>query len=219
MKKRVFAFTILTVFFSIAIVLGSSKNFEDAHTKLIEGNKRFLTGNVLQKDISDAKRKELSKGQNPFAIVLTCSDSRVAPEIIFDQGLGELFVVRTAGNVVDPIALGSIEYAAEHLNVPLLVILGHTQCGAVKASLDAKGKPEGNIGSIIKKILPAVKKAKLKSISKEDILSNAIKENVLLVEKDIVKNSRVIKHLIEKNELKVIKAIYDLSSGKVEVLQ
>ena len=115
-----------------------------------------------RKILATSKRKELTKGQKPFAIVITCSDSRVPPELLFDQGLGDIFVVRVAGNVVDPIALGSIEYGAEHLNSPLLFILGHTKCGAVGATLEAKGKPEGNIGAIVKKIQPAVATAKKK---------------------------------------------------------
>ncbi len=190
---------------------------EEAYTKLMDGNKRFVSGSLSPKDVGDIKRKELAKGQHPFAIVVTCSDSRVAPEIIFDQGLGDLFVIRVAGNVVDPVALGSIEYAAEHLHTPLLIILGHTHCGAVTAAVDSKGKPEGNIGAIVKKILPAVKKAK--GGSREEIISNAIKENVLLVEREIEKNSPVLKHLIEKGELKVVSAIYDISSGSVEVIK
>lgn len=197
----------------------SSEKGEDAFTKLMEGNKRFVSGNLLQKDLGDAKRRELAKGQHPFAIVVTCSDSRVSPEIIFDQGLGDLFVIRVAGNVVDSIALGSIEYAAEHLHAPLLVILGHTHCGAVTAAVDAKGRPKGNIGAIIKKIIPAVKKAKVNGGSREDIIANAIKENILLVEKEIKKNSALLKHLIEKGELKVVCAVYDISSGTVEVIK
>lgn len=219
MKRRVWLSTIIFVMVSVVLVFASSQKGEEAYTKLIEGNKRFVSGNLIQKDSGDAKRKDLAKGQHPFAIVVTCSDSRVSPEIIFDQGLGELFVVRVAGNVVDPVALGSIEYAAEHLHTPLLIILGHTHCGAVTAAVDVKGKPEGNIGAIVKKIVPAVKKAKAKGGSREDIIANAIKENVLLVEREIEKKSPLLKHLIEKGELKVISAVYDISSGTVEVMK
>jgi carbonic anhydrase len=184
----------------------------------MEGNKRFVEGAFSKKDLGDAIRKELAKGQHPFAIVVNCSDSRVAPEIIFDQGLGSLFVIRVAGNVVDPVVLGSIEYAAEHLHTPLLVILGHTQCGAVTAAVDTKGKPEGNIVVIVKKILPAVRRAEAKGGSREEIIAGAIKENVLLVI-DNIKKSPVLKHLIEKGELKVVGAIYDISTGVVEVIK
>ncbi|MEM3101666.1 MAG: carbonic anhydrase, partial [Candidatus Nitrosotenuis sp.] len=112
MKRRVLLSAIIIVLVSVVLVFASSQKGEEAYTKLMEGNKRFVSGNLMQKDLGDARRKELAKGQHPFAIVVTCSDSRVSPEIIFDQGLGELFVVRVAGNVVDSIALGSIEYAA-----------------------------------------------------------------------------------------------------------
>lgn len=219
MKRRVLLSAIIIVLVSVVLVFASSQKGEEAYTKLMEGNKRFVSGNLMQKDLGDARRKELAKGQHPFAIVVTCSDSRVSPEIIFDQGLGELFVVRVAGNVVDSIALGSIEYAAEHLHAPLLIILGHTHCGAVTAAVDGKGKPEGNIGAIVKKIVPAVKKARAKGGSREEVIANAIKENVLLVEKEIEEKSPLLKHLIEKGELKVVSAVYDISSGTVEVIK
>lgn len=218
MEMKVWLLAIIIVLVSVVLVFASSQKGEEAYTKLMEGNKRFVSGNLMQKDLGDARRKELAKGQHPFAIVVTCSDSRVSPEIIFDQGLGELFVVRVAGNVVDSIALGSIEYAAEHLHAPLLIILGHTHCGAVTAAVDKKGKPEGNIGAIVKKIVPAVKKARAKGGSREEIIANAIKENVLLVGKEIEKKSPLLKHLIEKGELKVVSAVYDISSGTVEVI-
>lgn len=102
---------------------------QESLTKLIDGNKRFMSGELAKKDIGENRRQELTKGQQPFATVLSCSDSRVAPEIIFDQGLGDIFIVRVAGNVVEPTTLGSIEYGVEHLHAPLLVILGHESCG------------------------------------------------------------------------------------------
>ena len=218
LKKRFFVFPVLAILASISFVFASSQQDEDAFGKLMDGNKRFVAGSLAQKDVGDARRKELAGGQHPFAIVVTCSDSRVAPELIFDEGLGDIFVVRVAGNVLDPISLGSIEYAAEHLHAPLLVLMGHEQCGAVSAALDATGEPEGNIGAIIKKILPAVKKAKAKGGSKDDILTNAIRENVALSYKDIRGKSPVLKHLIDKGELKVVAGVYHLASGEVESL-
>jgi len=128
---------------------------DEALKMLLDGNVRFVQGKQESKKLGDDRRKELAKGQNPIAIILSCSDSRVPPEHIFNQGLGDIFVVRVAGNVADPIELGSIEYGAEHLNVPLVVVLGHKFCGAVKATV-AGGKPEGNIEAIVKKINPAV---------------------------------------------------------------
>ncbi|MFZ6016958.1 MAG: carbonic anhydrase [Nitrospirota bacterium] len=192
---------------------------EESLNKLMDGNKRFVSGNLAQKDLSDAKRKELAKGQKPFAIVVTCSDSRVAPELLFDQGLGEIFVIRVAGNSVDPIAIGSIEYAAEHLHAPLLIVLGHEKCGAVAATLEAKGKPEGNIGAIIKKIMPAVNVAKKKGGTKDEILETAIKENVKNTVREIVKNSKIINHLVHNGELKVVAGEYSLTTGNVELIE
>lgn len=192
---------------------------DEALQKLMDGNKRYVSGSLAKKDLGDNKRKELLMGQKPFAIVITCSDSRVAPELLFDQGLGDIFVIRVAGNVVDPLALGSIEYAAEHLNSPLLVILGHEKCGAVGATVDAKGKPEGNIGAIVKKIQPAAQTAKKKGGSKDKIMETAIQENVKNVYSDIMKNSSIIKHLADAGKLKIVGGEYMLSTGKVEMIE
>lgn len=222
MEGEAWIFSILFTFLFVNLVLTSYYFSDEVFTKLVEGNKRFVTGNLAQKDLGESKRKELAKGQRPFAIVVSCSDSRVPPEIIFDQGLGDIFVIRVAGNVVDKIALGSIEYAAEHLHTPLLIILGHTHCGAVTAAVDEeekKGKAEGNIKAIVTKILPAVKKAKAKGGSREEIIDNAIKENVLLVKEEIEKKSPILRRLIKKGELKVVTAVYDIVSGKVEIIK
>ena len=189
----------------------------EALSKLMEGNKRFISGGLATKDNGDTRRKELSMGQHPSAIVVTCSDSRVPPEIIFDQGLGDLFVVRSAGNVLDPILVGSIEYAVEHLHAPLLIILGHDKCGAVSAALETKERTEDNIESILRKILPAVKKATARGGTKDGILNNAIRENVLLQQKYLLRKSPVVKKLIESGDLKVVAGIYHIDSGAIEL--
>jgi carbonic anhydrase len=205
--------------FSLGLALAGMPSGEEAFQKLMGGNKRFVSGGLAPKAGTDATRKELVGGQQPSAIVLTCSDSRVAPELVFDEDLGQIFVVRVAGNVVDPIVLGSIEYAAEHLHTPLLIIMGHEKCGAVSAAVDATGSPEGNIGAMLKEIMPAVKTAKAKGGSKDDILLAAIKENVGQTYGKMLKDSTVLKHLIEKGELKAVGALYHLGSGEVEVLK
>lgn len=217
-RLRVFMALFIVIIFSAFLFAGSEKG-EEALTKLMDGNKRFVSGTLSQKDLSDARRKELAKGQKPFAIVVTCSDSRVAPELLFDQGLGEIFVIRVAGNVVDPIALGSIEYAAEHLHAPLLVVLGHEKCGAVAATFEAKGKPEGNIGAIVKKIMPAANVAKKKGGTKDEILETAIKENVKNTCREIVRKSKIIYHLVHNGELKIVAGEYSLTTGKVELIE
>jgi carbonic anhydrase len=217
MKRfRVLCALLVVLSFSGFVLAGSAG--DDSLQKLMDGNKRYAAGNLAKKDLGDSKRKELTKGQKPFAIVITCSDSRVPPELLFDQGLGDIFVVRVAGNVVDPIALGSIEYGAEHLNSPLLFILGHSKCGAVKATLEATGKPEGNIGAIVKKIQPAAAAAKKKGGSEDDIFETAIKENMKNVYKDVMTKSTIIPHLVQEGKLKIVAGEYDISSGKVAMI-
>ncbi|MBI1919543.1 MAG: carbonic anhydrase [Geobacter sp.] len=196
----------------------------------MEGNKHYVENKMTSGALCSASTREsLAKTQKPYAIVLSCSDSRVPPEIIFDKGLGEIFVVRVAGNVVDPVTLGSIEYAAEHLGSPLIVVLGHERCGAVTAAVDAKGKPEGNIGAIVKSIAPAVKKAKsqCKDCKKKEctgdekakLVECAIDENVKLVAGNITKQSAVIKELVKKGKVKIVTAKYDLDDGLVTLLK
>jgi carbonic anhydrase len=214
-NKLIWALTISLVMTGIVYSFVGSGN--EAQERLMDGNKRFVTGNLSKKDVGQTRRQELSKGQHPFATVLSCSDSRVAPEIIFDQGLGDIFIVRVAGNVVEPTTLGSIEYGVEHLHTPLLVILGHEQCGAVKATLEAQGEPEGNIGAILKKIIPAVEAAKRANKDKETTLDIAIKENVKNTYNDVMK-SKIVSELVHEGKVKVIAAEYMLGTGKVEVI-
>ena len=192
-------------------IISSSK---DAKQLLIDGNKRFVSGKVLAKDITDARRKELvAKGQHPFAVMVSCSDSRVPPEVVFDEGVGDLFVVRDAGNVIDPVVLGSIEYGAEHLNVPLIVVLGHESCGAVKATVDG-GEAPGSIGSIVEDIKPSLEKAKATGATgaslNEKTADENIKASVLAIEK-----SSVIKKLVEEGKVKVVGAKYHIETGEV----
>jgi carbonic anhydrase len=192
--------------------------------KLEEGNQRYISGKVAAcKDSDAAKRARLAKSQAPFAIVLSCSDSRVPPEIVFDQSMGEIFVVRVAGNVVDPVILGSIEYAAEHLGSPLIMVLGHERCGAVTAAVNASPskKPEGNIGSIVKSIEPAVavaKKASAKGAEPAVVVDTAISKNVELVVESLTKKSPVLAHLVKEGKVKIVGARYDLDDGKVSLL-
>ena len=138
-------------------------------------------------------------------------------ELLFDQGLGDIFVIRTAGNVVDPIVLGSIEYGVEHLHTPLLIVLGHEHCGAVTA--DVEGEAEGNIGTILKEIHPAVDKAKGTEKEGEELVEEAVDENVKLVIQNTLNSSTVVHELYEKGELKIIGAKYFLDSGKVEIIE
>jgi carbonic anhydrase len=181
---------------------------------LKEGNDRFVKNTALTDNISAEKRKQLKeKGQKPFAVILTCSDSRVPPEIIFDQGLGDLFVVRVAGNVVDSVVMGSIEYAAEHLHSSLIVALGHEKCGAVTASVEG-GEVPGSIPAICQRIKPAVTQVRKTVSDKEQLIGKVIEENV---EENIalLQNNKLLKELLESGKLKITGGVYHLESGEV----
>ena len=215
---RVLLALLVVVVFSGSVFAGSAG--DASLQKLMDGNKRYVEAKLASKDLGDSKRKELStKGQKPFAIVITCSDSRVPPELLFDQGLGDIFVIRVAGNVLDPIALGSVEYGAEHLHAPLVFILGHTKCGAVTATLEAKGEPEGNIGAIVKKIQPAAAVAKKKGGSKDEMLETAIHENMKNVYKDLMNKSKIIPELVHEGKIKIVAGEYDITTGKVAMIE
>jgi len=184
---------------------------DDAIKELTEGNKRFVSGKPKFPNTDAKRRTEVAKGQHPFAIIVGCSDSRVPPEVLFDRGLGDVFIIRTAGNVLDDVTIGSIEYAAEHLDVQLLVILGHSKCGAVDATMKG-GEMPGHIGSIASKIKPAVDKAKGKP---GDAWLNCVNANVDKIVEEM-KNSKPILHeLIGHGKLRVVGATYDVDSGAV----
>ena len=185
----------------------------DVWNSLIAGNRRFVEGKPQQRNLISLRHK-LVAGQSPKAIILSCSDSRVGPELIFDQSLGDIFIVRTAGNVADPVALGSIEYAVEHLHSPLLVVLGHQKCGAVSAACSGEKMPSPNLDAIVRKIDPAVTRAKTYAKS-EDLLESAIKENVHQSARDLLANSDIIRHAVDSGKLMVIEAEYELDNGRV----
>jgi len=201
---------------------GAGIGADQALKKLLDGNNRYVGGKMGASSLCDASaRAKLARGQHPYAIILSCSDSRVPPEIIFDQALGEVFVVRVAGNVADPLVLGSVEYAAEHLGTPLIMVLGHERCGAVTAAVESKGKPEGNIGSIIAAIHPSVRKAQAasKGKSKEEVVECASEINAKAVAADLTRKSKVLAHELKEGKIKIVAAKYDLDDGKVTILK
>lgn len=189
---------------------------DEALLYLQKGNERFVNGKLQEKHYSE-ELPILAQGQHPFAIVLTCADSRVAPEAIFDQTLGKIFVIRVAGNVADPVVLGSVEYAAEHLHTPLLFILGHESCGAVKAAVSGGDVPP-NIGSILKRITPAVNKVRAQVSDEARVLNEAIKENVRYQMQMALFESEVLTEFTHQNKLKIVGGIYNLHSGRIEML-
>jgi carbonic anhydrase len=193
---------------------------DKALAMLKKGNARFVAGAMTHPDQGRARLKALAAGQQPFATILSCSDSRVPPEVIFDQGLGDLFVVRVAGNVADPVNLGSVEYAAEHLGVPVVVVLGHHKCGAVKATseaVEAGAKVEGNLGAIVGEISPAVEEAR-KSPGKEGLVNDAAHANVKRTAAAMLERSPPLRKLVEEGRIKIVGAVYDLDTGVIEWL-
>jgi len=176
---------------------------------LLQGNERFL------KKIDKKEIENLTKGQHPKAIIVGCSDSRVTPEIIFDQKLGEIFVVRIAGHIsVEASVLGSIEYAVEHLRVPLIVVLGHTNCGAVKGAFE-RDLP-GHIGKLVAHIKPVRKKVEESKV--RNVLYEAVRENVRYQMNKILEMSEIVKHALAEGKLQMYSALYDLATGKVELI-
>jgi carbonic anhydrase len=182
---------------------------DEALNRLKAGNERFVTSKESSTKPVAARRTETAQTQNPFAIVVGCADSRTAPEIVFDQGIGDLFVVRTAGNLVDDYALGSIEYAVEHLGARLIVVLGHERCGAVTAAL-AGGSAPGHVNALVRDIQPAVAATKGKE---GDALVNAIHENDALVAAKIRKQAELG---ALASQVRVVEGYYDLDTGKID---
>jgi len=185
-----------------------------ALARLTEGNKRFVAGTPNRTGPSAQQWAELTKAQHPYAIILTCADSRLSPEIIFDQGLGDLFVVRNAGNLLDDHVLGSIEYAVEHLHAKLIIVLGHTKCGAVTAAV-AGGEAPGHIKSIVESLSGAVSMAKRKP---GDPVDNAIRIATKLTAAALAQAEPILSEAVKSGEVKVVAGRYDIATGQVEIL-
>jgi carbonic anhydrase len=187
---------------------------DDVLAELLEGNARFVAQRALHPHQSAVRCAEVAGGQHPAAVVVGCSDSRVPPEIVFDQGIGDLFVIRTAGHVVDSVALGSIQYAVEHLDVPLVIVLAHSSCGAVTAAVEGVAA-DGHLNSVLSSIQPAVEQA---GGEEGGDLARAIEENARLVAAAIAAGGPAMAEGVEAGTLKVVAAVYDLSSGVLSVL-
>jgi carbonic anhydrase len=199
---------------------GESTWTSDQAMKLIqEGNLRFVAQKMTFPNQSEGRMQQVTSGQNPYATILTCSDSRVPAEMIFDAGLGDLFVVRVAGNVADVDEVGTIEYGVDHLETPLLVVLGHTGCGAVTAVVN-KTEVHGSIPMLVDNITPAVEKAQKKhpELKNQELVPAAITENIWQSIEDIFRQSPAVCERVASGRLEVIGALYNLESGKVEWL-
>ncbi len=192
---------------------------DEALAKLKEGNKRYVEAPELCEADMLKRREQVAKGQAPWATIITCADSRVPPELVFGGlNLGELFVCRNAGNTADVATLGTIEYGAEHLGSPLIVVMGHERCGAVQAACEVaeKGtKLPGFIGPMVDAILPAAQAEKGKE---GDFVANVVRANARLTAEKIGTASEIVKHLVEKSKVKIVYAVYDLDTGKVEFI-
>ena len=188
---------------------------EAALALLKEGNQRYATGKSKHPNQDAARRSvAVAEGQKPFATILACSDSRSPVEVIFDRGVGDLFVVRVAGNVADESQIATIEYGVEHLGTPLLVVMGHTGCGAVTAACKG-GEVHGHLGVLLSKIQPAVVKAAAVAESKDRLVPAAIQANVWQQMEDVVQESSILREKIKEGALQVVGAVYDLEKGSV----
>lgn len=191
----------------------------DVLKELVEGNERFLENHPLHPDQTMEVIRNLKKGQHPFVTVVTCSDSRVPPELIFDQGLGDIFVIRNAGNIISDYELGSIEYAVEHLKTPLILVLGHTQCGAVKAFIEHKND---SIPNHIQKIVDYIKsETEQLSISESDsnYYEEAVQQNVFHGVHSIKKSEPYLVKMVLEKKVVVKGAVFNLETGKIELLK
>ena len=205
-------------------------NAADNPDRIVEalkaGNKRFLDGKSVQSSESSLKKLKnfAEKGQFPKAIVLCCSDSRAPVEMIFDQDIGDLFVIRVAGNIVAPSLVGSVEFAASTYGTSLVVVMGHTQCGAVKATLDHIQNPQAisseNIHDIVSRISPHIFPiAQMQKIDYEEKMTRAVEANVRASVSQLSHSSRLIEGLVQQGKMKIIGAVLGLSTGRVDLIE
>ena len=191
-------------------VVSAEKALEELH----KGNTNHVKGHYKHEHMNHNRLMEVAKGQKPHAIILSCADSRVPPEVVFDKGLGDLFVIRVAGNIAESAELASIEYAAEHLNVPLVVVMGHKRCGAIQAAAGT-GDPGGHITDLVKQIQPSVNRARSMA---GDLVDNAVHTNIEDVVKNLRRSQPILNQMVESGRLRIVGAYYDLDTGKVDWL-
>ncbi len=196
---------------------------EEALERLREGNRRFVAGRNIGQHLADVQRQDLVEAQYPFAIILGCSDSRVPAEIVFDQGLGDLFVIRVAGNIVAPSQVGSVEFAAASFGTRLVVVLGHSRCGAIKATVDHLRQEPGlrskSLESIVERVTPSVAPLlAMHSGGDAALLDAATRANVMASVAQLRSGSRIIETLCQADELTIVGAHYCLESGEVDFL-
>ncbi|MDX1516308.1 MAG: carbonic anhydrase [Woeseiaceae bacterium] len=194
-------------------------NARQALERLRAGNARYAA-NEMTINISDDARRKLVSGQAPFAVVLGCSDSRVPTEVVFDQGVGDLFVIRIAGNIVQPSQIGSVEFAVQKFGTELVVVLGHSNCGAIQATIEALQQPAGdasrNLAAIISRVQPAVEGLLDQVDDPDELMRHAVRENVRYAAESLRHGSSIIESLIEADRLSIVGAEYSLETGLVD---
>jgi carbonic anhydrase len=192
----------------------------DGLNRLRDGNRRFAANQPAHGEDAESRREELTRGQEPFAIILGCSDSRVPAEIIFDQGLGDLFVIRVAGNIVAPSQIGSVEFAATRFGTRLVVVLGHSQCGAIEETVDQLRSPteenSRNIGAIVNFVRPSVEAVMDSSLDLGELTARAVRENVRTSAEQMRHGSEIIERLERDEGLVIVGAEYSLETGLVD---
>ncbi len=213
------AATTLGAPYAFAAGATTSVTADEALAKLKVGNEKFVSAPQLCAADLSKQREHVAKAQTPWATIITCSDSRVPPELLFGGlGVGELFVARNAGNMVDTATMGTIEYGAEHLGIPLVVVMGHERCGAVAAAcevVEKHTKLPGSIGPMVNAIVPAAKAVRGKP---GDFVDNTVRESAKRTAMKVASKSPIVSHLIKENKVKVLAARYDLDNGSVEFL-
>jgi len=190
----------------------SSTQADAEWRELEQGNRRYMAGKLTQYALVP-RREQLAKGQSPKVAVLSCSDSRVPPELVFDRTLGDLFVVRAAGNVADQYGIASLEYAVEHLDTKVLVILGHDECGAVTAACSGEALPSANLRALVSAIAPACEKNP--NIAASERLHDSVVSNIRKSASDLLSRSEVLRHAAHEGKLTVVQAVYNLQTGEV----
>lgn len=217
MKEKITIGMLVVLFaLSCAPLFAQTASPDQSLERLMQGNQRFVSGKSIKPNQDLNRIKEVAAAQHPFATIIGCSDSRVPNEIIFDQGVGDLFIVRTAGQVSTYASWGSIEFAEEVLGTKLIVVLGHTQCGAVNAAVKIPEVP-GHIVTLINAIKPAVERAK--KDHPDDLLDASIRENVRLQVEQLKALEPVLAKRVREGTIKIVGAIYHLESGEVEFLK
>jgi carbonic anhydrase len=223
MKRGIIFAVVVLALCSAMVWAGAPESLptpDQALERLQRGNERFVASKPIHPDLDPLRRSITAKeGQRPFAMVLGCSDSRVPVEHVFDAGLGDLFVIRVAGNVTYFDQAGTIEYGAEHLGANLLVVMGHTKCGAVAAVVNG-AQEHGNIPALVANIVPAVNRARAENpgLSGPELVDKAVEANVWQSIEDLFKQSPAMREMVKAGKVKVVGAVYDIESGKVKWL-